>query len=53
MQHCDREFYNRAERIPLHGVGLSVDIFSPELLDLDLALERAGPRGSAAARNLL
>ena len=44
MQHCDREFYNRAARIPLHGVGLSVDIFSPELLDLDSALEQAGLR---------
>ena len=44
MQHCDREFYNRAARIPLHGVGLSVDIFSPGLLDLDSALEEAGLR---------
>src|SRR5207253_6464504 len=44
MQHCDREFYNRAACIPLHGVGLSVDVFSPELLDLDSALEQAGLR---------
>ena len=44
MQHCDREFYNRAAPIPLHGVGLSVDVFSPELLDLDSALEQAGVR---------
>ena len=44
MQHCDREFYNRAARILLHGVGLSVDVFSPELLDLDSALEQAGLR---------
>ena len=44
MQHCDREFYNRAARILLHGVGLSVDVFSPELVDLDSALEQAGLR---------
>ncbi|MEP6602253.1 MAG: DUF692 family multinuclear iron-containing protein [Nitrospirota bacterium] len=44
MQHCDREFYKRAARIPLHGVGLSVDVFSPRLLDLDSALEQAGLR---------
>ena len=44
MQHCDREFYNRAARILLHGAGLSVDVFSPELVDLDSALEQAGLR---------
>ena len=44
MPHCDREFYNRAARILLHGAGLSVDVFSPELVDLDSALEQAGLR---------
>ena len=44
MQRCDREFYNRALRVPLHGVGLSVDVFSPGLLDLDSALAQAGLR---------
>jgi len=44
MQRCDREFYNRAAGVPLHGVGLSVDVFSPELLDLASAVTQAGLR---------
>jgi uncharacterized protein len=31
-----------AVRIPTHGIGLSVDVHSPDLLDVHRALERAG-----------
>jgi sugar phosphate isomerase/epimerase len=37
-----KEFAARAARIPVHGVGLSVDVFSPDLLELHQALEAAG-----------
>lgn len=35
-------FEARAARIPVHGIGLSVDVFSPDLLELHQALESAG-----------
>ena len=35
-------FEARAARIPVHGIGLSVDVFSPDLLDLHRALAHAG-----------
>jgi uncharacterized protein (UPF0276 family) len=35
-------FTARAARIPVHGIGLSVDVFSPDLLELHQALELAG-----------
>ena len=35
-------FEARVARIPAHGVGLSVDVFSPDLLELHQALEAAG-----------
>jgi len=35
-------FEARAARIPVHGIGLSVDVFSPDLLELYQALELAG-----------
>ena len=35
-------FETRAARIPVHGIGLSVDVFSPDLLELHQALESAG-----------
>lgn len=37
-------FAARAARIPTHGIGLSVDVHSPDLLDLHRAIERAGTR---------
>lgn len=37
-------FAARTARIPVHGVGLSVDVFSPDLLELHRALEHAGAR---------
>ena len=44
MPLCDREFFRRAARVPIHGVGLSVDVYSPELVELHGALEQAGLR---------
>jgi hypothetical protein len=41
MDLCDREFGSRAARLPVHGVGLSVDVYSPELLELYGALTQA------------
>ncbi len=38
------EFLARAVRIPVHGIGLSVDAYSPDLLELHQALDRAGTR---------
>ena len=35
-------FEARAARIPVHGIGLSVDVFSPDLLELHRALAHAG-----------
>lgn len=35
-------FEARAARIPVHGIGLSVDVFSPDLLELHQALKSAG-----------
>ncbi|TAL10646.1 MAG: DUF692 family protein [Nitrospirae bacterium] len=37
-------FAARAARIPVHGIGLSVDVFSPDLLELHRTLEQAGIR---------
>lgn len=37
-------FEARSARIPVHGIGLSVDVFSPDLLELHRALEYAGAR---------
>ncbi|HEY3197776.1 MAG TPA: DUF692 family protein [Nitrospirales bacterium] len=38
MDLQDREFGRRAARLPIHGVGLSVDVYTPELLELYGAL---------------
>lgn len=35
-------FAARARRIPVHGIGLSVDVFSPDLLEVHRALASAG-----------
>jgi hypothetical protein len=42
MQQCDREFNARAARVPVHGIGLSVDVYSPDLVELYAALECGG-----------
>jgi sugar phosphate isomerase/epimerase len=42
MDRCDREFSRRAARLPAHGLGLSVDVYTPELLELYGALAQAG-----------
>ena len=34
MSEGDRQFHLRASHIPFHGIGLSVDVYSPHLLDL-------------------
>ena len=44
MGSSSNEFLTRAARIPVHGIGLSVDVFSPDLLELYQALEQAGAR---------
>ena len=41
MDLFDREFGRRAACIPVHGVGLSVDVYSPELLELYGAFAQA------------
>jgi uncharacterized protein (UPF0276 family) len=42
MTHIEREFVERAARIPWHGLGLSVDAYTPDLFELVDALERNG-----------
>lgn len=34
MFEADQEFYRRLARIPTHGLGLSVDVYSPNLFDV-------------------
>jgi hypothetical protein len=46
MTACDYEFRRRVMHIPPHGIGLSVDVYTPALLELVRALEsRALPYG--------
>jgi len=46
MTVCDDEFRRRVMSIPPHGMGLSVDVYTPALLELVRALEsRALPYG--------
>lgn len=42
MFDVDREFLRRAARIPRQGLGLSVDVYQPDLAELVAALEREG-----------
>jgi uncharacterized protein len=42
MSAFQGEFYGRMAGIPRHGIGLSVDVYSPDLLELSLALDKAG-----------
>jgi uncharacterized protein len=43
MTSIDREFVQRVSRIPTHGLGLSVDVYQPDLFELADALNRRGP----------
>lgn len=42
MSDRDREFSRRAALIPRQGLGLSVDVYQPDLVELVAALEREG-----------
>jgi hypothetical protein len=42
MTPIEREFIERVSRIPYHGLGLSVDVYAPDLFELADALERHG-----------
>ena len=42
MTSVDQEFLKRVSRIPYHGLGLSVDVYTPDLFELVDALERNG-----------
>jgi uncharacterized protein (UPF0276 family) len=44
MASAYEEFSTRVTSIPTHGVGLSVDVYSPDLFDLVKALQRRGLR---------
>jgi len=44
MTSVDREFLWRWSRVPFHGLGLSVDVYSPDLFELVAALEARGLR---------
>jgi hypothetical protein len=42
MTFVEQEFAKRLSRIPHHGLGLSVDVYAPDLFELADALERHG-----------
>jgi hypothetical protein len=42
MTSADQEFVRRVDRIPHHGLGLSVDVYTPDLLELTAELKRRG-----------
>ncbi len=42
MTSIDQEFLKRVTRIPHHGLGLSVDVYTPDLFELVGELERRG-----------
>ncbi|MFM8550753.1 MAG: DUF692 family multinuclear iron-containing protein [Nitrospiraceae bacterium] len=44
MSVVEREFHRRAAQIAPHGLGLSVDVYTPDLFELLGALDRAGAR---------
>ena len=39
MNSFDIEFRQRVSKIPFHGLGLSVDVYSPDVFDLTEQLE--------------
>jgi len=42
MTPIEREFVQRVNRIPYHGLGLSVDVYQPDLFELAAELHRRG-----------
>lgn len=42
MNHFQGEFLRRTAGIPWHGIGLSVDVYSPDLCELHQSLESTG-----------
>ena len=42
MTSIEREFIERVNRIPRHGLGLSVDVYTPDLFELTGELKRRG-----------
>ena len=42
MTSVDLEFRTRVASIPTHGIGLSVDVYAPDVFDLLDALDRRG-----------
>ena len=42
MTSIEREFIQRVNRIPHHGLGLSVDVYQPDLFELSGELTRRG-----------
>ncbi len=44
MMAGHESFMKQAARIPLRGIGMSVDVYDPDLLELHRALDRAGAR---------
>jgi hypothetical protein len=42
MSTIEQEFHERAGRIPHHGLGLSVDVYQPDLFELAGVLDRRG-----------
>jgi hypothetical protein len=42
MNRVTQEFLERADRIPHHGLGLSVDVYQPDLFELAGELDRRG-----------
>lgn len=45
MNTIAQQFHERAGRIPHHGLGLSVDVYQPDLFELVEALDRRGLSG--------
>lgn len=44
MGSFEGQFVKRAALIPVHGIGLSADVYDPDLLELHQALDQAGER---------
>lgn len=42
MRSVDQSFYGRIEHVPRHGLGLSVDVYSPAIADVLKGLQAAG-----------
>jgi hypothetical protein len=42
VNNFDREFFRRAARIPVQGMGLSADVYNPDLVELHGSLVRSG-----------